>query len=58
MVGVVACEDESEHNTVAEVLAPGFYERDTGRVRRPVQACFHQFAPAGKARQPDEAQSQ
>lgn len=43
-VGVVACEDESKHNTVAEVLAPGFYERDTGRIVRPVQARFRRFA--------------
>jgi molecular chaperone GrpE (heat shock protein) len=47
VAGVVACEHESEHNTVAEVLAPGFYERDTGRVMRPVRARFSQFAPAG-----------
>jgi molecular chaperone GrpE len=57
-VAVVACEDESEHNTVAEVVASGFYERDTGRVMRPVQARFRQFAPTSQARQPDGAQSQ
>ena len=34
-VAVVACDDESQHNTVAEVVAVGFLERDTGRVRRP-----------------------
>jgi molecular chaperone GrpE (heat shock protein) len=48
-VGVVACEDESKHNTVAEVVAAGFYERDTGRVTRPVQARFRQFAPAAQS---------
>lgn len=41
---VVACDDESLHNTVAEVVAAGFYERDTGRVRRPVHARFHQYS--------------
>jgi molecular chaperone GrpE (heat shock protein) len=44
-LGVVACDDESRHNTVAQVVAVGFYERDTGRVRRPVHARFHQYAP-------------
>jgi molecular chaperone GrpE (heat shock protein) len=57
-VGVVACEDESQHNTVAEVVAAGFCERDTGRVTRPVQARFRQFAPAAQDRQPDAAQPQ
>lgn len=47
-VGVVACEDESKHNTVAEVVAPGFRERDTGRVTRPLQARFRQFAAAAQ----------
>ncbi len=45
-VAVVACHDESRHNTVAEVIFAGFIERDTGRVRRPVQARFHQFTAA------------
>jgi molecular chaperone GrpE len=58
-VGVATCEDESQHNTVAEVVAIGFYERDTGRVRRPVHARFHQYSPAaGRPGQPDAAQSQ
>ena len=35
------------HNTVAEVVAIGFTERDTGRVRRPVQARFYQY-PGGQ----------
>jgi len=34
---VVACDDDARHNTVAEVVAAGFSERETGRVRRPVQ---------------------
>lgn len=57
-VGVVACDDESRHNTVAEVTATGFYERDTGRVRRPLQAYIHQYSPAVAAESPDGAQSQ
>jgi molecular chaperone GrpE len=42
-LGVVACDDESRHNTVAEVAAAGFCERDTGRIRRRVQARFYQY---------------
>jgi len=58
-VGVAACEDESRHNTVAQVVAGGFYERDTGRVRRPVLARFHQYSPpAETAGQPDAPPSQ
>jgi molecular chaperone GrpE len=59
-VGVVACDDESRHNTVAEVAAVGFYERDTGRMRRLVQARFYQYAPGqGEPEQAsDAAQSQ
>ena len=56
-VGVVPCADESQHNTVAEVVAAGFYERDTSQVRRPLQARFHRFSPAPeKPAQSDEAQ--
>jgi molecular chaperone GrpE len=44
-LGVVTCTDESQHNTVAEVAAAGFAERETGRVRRPVQARFYQYEP-------------
>ena len=47
-LAVVACQDESRHNTVAEVVAAGFAERETGRVRRPVQARFYQYT-AGPA---------
>jgi molecular chaperone GrpE len=59
-LAVMACDDQSRHNTVAEVVTVGFAERETGRVRRPVQARFHQYtrgrdeAPAGR----DAAQSQ
>ena len=57
-VGVVARDDESQHETVAEVAVAGFYERDTGRVRRPLQAYIHQYGPGGAAGSPDVAQSQ
>jgi molecular chaperone GrpE len=59
-LAVVACDDEARHNTVAEVLAAGFADRESGRVRRPMQARFHKYAPGdGEARQShDEAPSQ
>ena len=49
-LAVVACADEARHNTVAEVAAAGFAERDTGRVRRPLQARFYQYTPARQSR--------
>jgi molecular chaperone GrpE len=55
-VGVVPCAAESQHNTVAEVVAAGFYERDTSQVRRPLQARFYQYSPAEGPDQPDAAQ--
>lgn len=59
-LAVVACDDEARHNTVAEVLAAGFTDRDSGRIRRPVQARFHQYMPAGDGagHSRDAAQSQ
>jgi molecular chaperone GrpE len=51
-LAVVACGDEARHNTVAEVVAAGFAERETGRVRRPVQARVHRCAAS-----PDETES-
>lgn len=62
-LAVVACDDEARHNTVAEVLAAGFAERESGRVRRPVQARFHRYVPGAPgtdeaAQNHDEAQSQ
>ena len=59
-LAVVACDDEARHNTVAEVLAAGFTDRDSGRIRRPVQARFHQYTPAGDGagHSRDAAQSQ
>lgn len=47
-LAVVDCQDESRHNTVAEITSAGFAERETGRVRRPVQARFYQYAPASE----------
>src|SRR5579863_8261949 len=44
-LSVVGIDDESRHNTVAEVIAAGFTDRNTGRVRRPLQARFYQYAP-------------
>ncbi|MGH3202347.1 MAG: nucleotide exchange factor GrpE [Streptosporangiaceae bacterium] len=49
-VELVACDDESAHNTVAEVVAVGFFDRDADRVRRPVHARFHQYAQSSEAR--------
>ncbi len=59
-LAVVACDDEARHNTVAEVLAAGFTERESGRIRRPVQARFHQYMRAGDGagQSRDAAQSQ
>lgn len=62
-LGVVPCADESRHNTVAEVVAAGFTERATGRVRRPLHARFHQYSPGPGAAQgrgpiPDQAHFQ
>jgi molecular chaperone GrpE len=59
-LAVVACQDQSWHNTVAEVVAAGFAERETGRVRRPVQARFYQYTPGPGEPEPDSdaAQSQ
>lgn len=51
-LAVVACGDETLHNTVAEVVAAGFAERETGRVRRPVQARVHQYAPGRDEAEP------
>jgi molecular chaperone GrpE (heat shock protein) len=47
-LAVVLCQDESRHNTVAEVVAAGFAERETGRVRRPVHARFYQYSPGSQ----------
>jgi molecular chaperone GrpE len=44
-VAVAPGADEAKHKTVAEVLGAGFTDRDTGHVRRPLQARFHQYLP-------------
>lgn len=51
-LAIVPCDDKSRHNTVAEVVAIGFTERDTGRVRRPVQAHFYQYSGGQDGRSP------
>jgi len=57
-VELVACDDESRHNTVAQVVAIGFFDRDADRVRRPVHARIHQYAQSSEARPaPDTTQS-
>ena len=48
-VELVACDDESAHNTVAEVVTAGFFDRDANRVRRPVHARFHQYSRSTQA---------
>jgi molecular chaperone GrpE len=45
VLAVVSSGDESRNNTVAEVIAAGFTDRDSGRVRRPLQARFYQYVP-------------
>jgi molecular chaperone GrpE (heat shock protein) len=45
---VVACDDSARHNTVAEVVAAGFSERESGRVRRPAQVRVFQHTPASQ----------
>jgi len=43
-LALVACDDESRHNTLAEVVTAGFADRETGRIRRPVQARVFQYS--------------
>jgi molecular chaperone GrpE len=45
VLAVVRSADESRHNTVAEVIAVGFVDRQTGHVRRPLRARFYQYVP-------------
>jgi molecular chaperone GrpE (heat shock protein) len=48
-VAVVATEDHKRDNTIAEVVSPGFRERDGSRVRRPAQVRVHRHQdPPGK----------
>jgi molecular chaperone GrpE len=44
-VGVIPCDDGARHNTLAEITAAGFHERDTGRVRRPAHVHVYQCSP-------------
>jgi molecular chaperone GrpE len=45
---VVPGTDEAQHNTVAEVTAAGFIDRETGHLRRPLQARIYQYQPEHK----------
>jgi molecular chaperone GrpE (heat shock protein) len=45
VAGFEPCEDPSLHNTVADVVAKGLRERETGRIRRAVKARFHRYEP-------------
>ncbi len=58
-LAVVACDDESRHNTVAEVVTTGFLDRETGRIRRPVQARVFQYSagPGAAGQAPSTARS-
>jgi molecular chaperone GrpE len=47
-IEVVACADEAQHNTVAEVTAAGFLNRETGHLRRPLLARIYQYQPEHK----------
>jgi molecular chaperone GrpE len=56
-LAVVACADKSQHNTMAEMITVGFTERETGRIRRPVQARFYQYIPVRES-MPDGSAAQ
>ena len=47
-LAVVPTDDPRKDRTVAEVIAPGFREHDTGRARRPLQARFFQYTAPGE----------
>jgi molecular chaperone GrpE len=50
VVGIVETAEESRNNTVASVVAAGFRERATGRVKRPVKAHFYRYSqPIGSS---------
>jgi molecular chaperone GrpE len=42
-LGIVRTSDQQLHNTVAESVTAGFFDREARRVRRPAQARFHQY---------------
>jgi len=58
-LAVVACDDESRHNTLAEVVTAGFVDRETGRIRRSVQARVfqHSAGPGAAGQAPSTARS-
>jgi molecular chaperone GrpE len=57
-LAVVTCTEADQHNTVADVAGVGFYERETRRVRRRVQARFYQYVAGDSAdTDADEAES-
>src|SRR2546429_2664044 len=52
-LAVGACPGQAWPNTVAEGVAAGVAERETGRGRRPVQARFYQYTPGPGEPEPD-----
>ncbi|GAA4239854.1 hypothetical protein GCM10022254_62260 [Actinomadura meridiana] len=55
VTSVVPVDDEALDNTVAEVIATGFVERETGRVRRPLRAHFHRYQPPAPTNTPADS---
>lgn len=53
-VGVVPTDDPDQDNTIAELVAVGFRERDSNKVRRPLHARFHQYREAADSVSPDQ----
>ena len=45
-LGIVRTSDQQLHNTVAESVTAGFFDREARRVRRPARARFHQYSMA------------
>jgi molecular chaperone GrpE len=52
-VAVIPTDDPAFDNAVADVVAVGFRERDSGRVRRPLHARFYQYQPPPAERNAD-----
>jgi molecular chaperone GrpE (heat shock protein) len=48
-VSVVSTDDPQRHHTVAEAVAAGFRDLETGKVRRPARARFHSYQPTQPA---------
>jgi molecular chaperone GrpE len=53
-VGVIPTADPALHNTVAVVVSTGFFDREQGKVRRPMHAKFHQHTPVAVGDSPGE----